>query len=220
MKPVCKDFYTATSKKGISNETIIIIKDVLMDIENALNFIHKNGISHNDVNDRNILLRWIPVSEKWCGVLVDYNIASEMSKVMKNFQGTPQFVHHDIYNNRQWCPVPEYDMTSLGLTIAVFLNRGVIPWNKYFCGVWRKGPEICESRMNAAREIVKNQNDQDLENSMEDLLLYGEKDYCSKNNTSPSGTEVCTEQNVWEKFKQEYDNQLKIPEQHSQSKKE
>jgi hypothetical protein len=53
-----------------------------------------------------------------------------------------------------------------------FINRGVIPWNKSFCGVWGKGLEMCESRMNAAREIVKNQNDQDLENSMEDLLYY------------------------------------------------
>eukprot|EP00978_Attheya_sp_CCMP212_P000549 scaffold1076_cov32-Attheya_sp.AAC.1 len=239
MKPVCEDFYAAMSRTRNS----IKIKDVLMNIKEALTFIHKNGISHNDVNDRNILLRQ-SASGKWCGVLVDYSIASEMSKVMKNFQGTPQFVHHDIHNNHQWCPVPEYDMTSLGLTIAVFFNRGVIPW-KDFGSVGKKNTGICNSRMTAAKEIINNQNDDDLMLSMKDLLLCGNIDYyrackckmftrdgcgcdrlrcgcaqkekqctpmcgCFQNNSSPSGTEHGTEQNVWGKIEQEY-RTLEIP---------
>jgi hypothetical protein len=62
-------------------------------------------------------------------VLVDFSVASPMFCKRCGLTGTPPFVHRDVHRNNEWYPVPEYDKTSLGLTLAVFLAGGVIPWH-------------------------------------------------------------------------------------------
>jgi serine/threonine protein kinase len=132
MKPVGQGIYPILLSKKSSVGSIIdcILKDVL----GALEFLHSKDFSHNDVSDRNILLvqdEGDPdkYPDKYRAVLVDFGVASQMYKKRSGLTGTPPFVHREVHTNYHWFPVPQYDKTSLGLTLVVILARGMIPWD-------------------------------------------------------------------------------------------
>ena len=132
MKPVGQEVYSCFTPQNRSS----ILRQTLKDVSRALDFMHGNGIAHNDVCDSNILL--VPEGhEQWRAILVDFSIASEMYQRHRGFHGTPPFVHRELHQNFDWFPVPEYDKTSLGFCMVVNLERGVIPWKR----LTDKGPK-------------------------------------------------------------------------------
>ena len=111
MKPVCRNVYFFLSQESQDDD---IIQIILHGITDALKFIHRNGISHNDVNDRNILLRELEDGQ------------SKMYDTIEGFRGTPQFTHREIHKKSKWLPVPNFDWTSLGLTMVALIEK----WNR------------------------------------------------------------------------------------------
>jgi hypothetical protein len=109
MKPVCRNVYFFLSQESQDDD---IIQIILHGITDALKFIHRNGISHNDVNDRNILLRELEDGQ------------SKMYDTIEGFRGTPQFTHREIHKKSKWLPVPNFDWTSLGLTMVALIEKG------------------------------------------------------------------------------------------------
>ena len=66
MKPVDHSIYSIWS---MPQERAIVVEFILMDISSALEFIHNKGVSHNDVNDRNIVLH--REKQQWRAILAD-----------------------------------------------------------------------------------------------------------------------------------------------------
>jgi hypothetical protein len=111
----------------------------------------RHGISHNDVNDRNILLRQLEDGQLQ-PVLVDYSIASKMYDTIEGFRGTPQFTHREIHKKSKWLPVPNFDWTSLGLTMVALIEKGLIPWSG-FHGI-ESGNDEYERRIQEAKACL------------------------------------------------------------------
>ena len=63
--------------------------------------------------------------------LIDFGFATEGSKKRYGFVGS-QYTHGDIfekYPNEEWYPKKEYDLCSLGFSMAVLVNRGEVEWD-------------------------------------------------------------------------------------------
>ena len=195
MKPVGQDIYPSLQNSDFWSTIDCILKDISC----ALQFLHSKGISHNDVSDRNILL----VNEGSSGrhaVLVDFSVASQMYGKQTGFCGTPPFVHREVHQNYHWFPVPEYDKTSLGLTLIVLLARGVIPWN----GLSDRGPSdtkaiVYETRIDAARSSLKKESgtnafSQATARTIESLILLDEQAFLYKCgcSTTKCGNRQCS----------------------------
>jgi hypothetical protein len=103
-----------------------VLHTVTIGIQAALNYMHKRNIAHNDVSVKNIIM--VGTGNEMRAVLIDYGIASSLGSKMEGFQGTTEVAHREIHlNSSAWCPVAEYDFTSLAYTLII-IKQGQIPW--------------------------------------------------------------------------------------------
>jgi len=92
-------------------------------MKEALDFIHKHNICHNDVSDQNIFIN----NEK--AVLIDFGNAANIGLEHKGFFGARAFAPQKIRLDKTWVCKKEYDFVGLGFTMAMVLNEGKIAWN-------------------------------------------------------------------------------------------
>jgi len=109
------------------------LKAVLEGLTAALNFIHKYKIIHRDVNPSNVVI--VPDDNNDPRpVLTDFSIAfwTGGQKEAIGFAGTANYTDRGVFNfypGAKHTPLPKHDMTSLGLTMATFMNCGSMPWS-------------------------------------------------------------------------------------------
>jgi len=124
-------------------------------MKEALDFIHKHNICHNDVSDRNIVIN----SGK--PVLIDFGNAADIGSDQDGFFGTRAFAPQKIQLDETWVCKKEYDFVGLGFTIATILNEGKMAWS-----MRRKGDDcstdfiedelvVFENRYLEAEKIIK-----------------------------------------------------------------
>jgi Protein kinase domain len=150
MKPVGEDIYPILL--GGKASVCSIIDCILNGGLEALKFLHRHGIAHNDVSDRNLLLVPEKIPGEYRAVLVDFSVASQMYEKRRGLTGTAPFVHDDVHIHYEWFPVPKYDSFSLGLTLVVLLARGVIPWKN----LGDKGPTVGDKGPTVGECVYKN----------------------------------------------------------------
>jgi serine/threonine protein kinase len=130
---------------------------ILDNVLEAFKFLHHKNIAHNDISDRNILLirdeEAASPDNPYRAVLVDFSIASQMYKRCCGLIGTPPFIHRELHINYDWFPVPQYDETSLGLTLVVLVARGIIPWDD-LNDKGTTGAEVYAKRLTAVTTLL------------------------------------------------------------------
>ena len=162
---VQKQLASVTTKpRGVDVQIALSINPTLLasvgyHIKKALDFVHQNGYVHNDVSPKNIVVvNW----EK--AVLIDFGLASEQGTMLKGFRGTNCFVHRSIfktYPRKMWRPMPAYDVTSLGFTMAALARGGPVCWSSFRLRketaetVAKEVWEWAEKRLEMAQGILK-----------------------------------------------------------------
>jgi len=128
-----------------------LIKSISEGMEGALEFIHQHEVCHNDISDKNIVLK------NFKPVLVDFGNAACFNDKKTRFYGTTEFAHRQIHFATTWYCRREYDLTSLGFTMATILNDGMVVWNGFSSGpVGDKKSPFFDQRIKCARDIVSN----------------------------------------------------------------
>lgn len=113
-------------QEGVFNE--IIVKEILINILQILEYVHSKGIVHRDIKPDNIILRFSdskPVLIDFGAVKVTMNteISPSGNSTQSIVIGTPGFMPMEQTVGR---PVYSSDLYSLGLT-AIYLLTGKIP---------------------------------------------------------------------------------------------
>jgi serine/threonine protein kinase len=102
-----------------------VLLTVTKGIQAALKYMHEQNIAHNDVSVKNIIM--VNNGKQMRAVLIDYGIASSLGSKIVGFQGTTEVAHREIHSNSSaWCPVGQYDFTSLAYTLII-IKQGRIP---------------------------------------------------------------------------------------------
>ena len=109
---------------------LVFLKKVSTQLKSALDFIHSKKFFHNDVSPKNMIV--VGGDDSVRAFLVDFGVASHVDEKIDGFVGTPLYTHRDIfhkYPGEEWYPKEEYDLCSLGFSIAALLNRGEVEWD-------------------------------------------------------------------------------------------
>jgi hypothetical protein len=96
----------------------------------ALSFIHEGGFHHHDISPRNIMFNDLTNKP----FLIDFGLAARENESLKGFYGTTLYAHSYIfgmYPRTSWESKPEYDYTSLALSMAVLSKGGKCPWKQF-----------------------------------------------------------------------------------------
>jgi len=121
-------------------------------MKEALDFIHKHNICHNDISDKNI------VAKNGKPVLVDFGNAATVNDQQVGFHGTTEYTHrkvHRAYTTGAWNCQKHYDWTSLGFTMATILNGGIVAWMGFSSGpVQKQSSDVFDDRIKCAQNIV------------------------------------------------------------------
>ena len=109
---------------------LVFLKKVSTQLKSALDFIHSKKFFHNDVSPKNMIV--VGGADSVRAFLVDFGVASHVDEKIDGFVGTPLYTHRDIfqkYPGKNWLPKKEYDLCSLGFSIAALLNCGEVQWD-------------------------------------------------------------------------------------------
>jgi len=119
-------------------------------IKMALNFIHQNNVCHNDVSIKNIVIS----SDN--PILTDFGNAAKLGSMQNSFLGTTEFAHRQIHISEKWECRIEYDVASLGFTMATILMDGVVAWDGLSSGIVSNPySTVFAQRVSKAKNIVR-----------------------------------------------------------------
>ncbi len=107
-----------------------VVCDVMLQLADALHYIHKQNIVHGDIKPDNILCCRIPSSErrKWHVKLLDFGLAAFRSKKddrTETVAGTPEYLAPERIIGG--APVPSMDVYGLGIVMYELIT-GVPPF--------------------------------------------------------------------------------------------
>lgn len=114
-----------------------LVSSVILQLCNALEYLHRNSIVHRDINLNNILLlKPLNLENKNClqqiqikladfGLAIDHNMISDDNLLGTTICGTPGFISPEVWNKKQNAS-SKSDIFSLG-SIIVSLIIGHIP---------------------------------------------------------------------------------------------
>jgi len=108
-------FYLLTfcdGKENVQESYWDAIRSIGQGMKEALEFIHKHNICHNDISDKNI------VAKNGKPVLMDFGNAAGINDKQVGFHGTTEYAHCKIHQGSWHCQ-KHYDWTG---TMATILN--------------------------------------------------------------------------------------------------
>jgi len=110
-----KDYYSKElkNKKYLSDGDLIILKNIFKQIFEAMNYLHKNNISHRDIKMENILIK-----NNYEIKIIDFGFGlyNPQHEVQKFFCGTPKYIAPEILEGKGYLG-EEADLWSLGVLI-------------------------------------------------------------------------------------------------------
>ena len=119
----------AQMTEGESQQTRLV--SIGKELVHALSFIHEKGFHHHDVSPKNIMFN----SSTGKTFLIDFGLAAKKNEKLYGFYGTTLYAHSSIfrmYPRKPWTSMPEYDYTSLALSMAVLSENGrKCPWKQF-----------------------------------------------------------------------------------------
>ena len=127
-KPLASDGYydknTSTSGGGQNKLTNLLL--LALNIGEAIQYVHRQGISNNDISRNNIL-----ISGKKGPMLFDFSEATKLqTEIIYGFVGTPNFAHRDAHKDTKWYASEFHDFASLGFVVAdLCRDPDDIGWN-------------------------------------------------------------------------------------------
>jgi len=144
-----------------------LIKNICEGMKAALKFIHRRNICHNDISDKNIVLK----DQK--PVLVDFGNAASVGDKKEGFHGTTEFAHREIHTSKFWYCQEDYDWTSLGFTMATILNDGMVVWKGLSSGPVTESSTVFADRIKCAKDIVTNKTSSyGIESEFQEILNW------------------------------------------------
>jgi len=135
------------------------IKNIGNDMMKALSFIHMHMVCHNDVSDKNIVIK------DGRPVLIDFGCAAQLHSEKTGFVGTTEFAHRTIHTSIIWHCKKRFDFASLGFALATILNGGVVAWTGLSSGpVAEQGSHVFGNCISEASKIIQGEVGLDKEN--------------------------------------------------------
>ncbi|MES1905078.1 MAG: Serine/threonine-protein kinase Chk1 [Paramarteilia canceri] len=110
---------------GMPEETA---KKYLVDIVNALTYIHKKGIVHRDIKPENCLVgsrNEIKITDFGLSTIYFYE---NKHRILQRFCGTHPYMAPEVFNKKDHLAEP-IDVWSVGITFIALLS-GQLPWKK------------------------------------------------------------------------------------------
>ena len=110
-----KEYYNneLKNKNYLSDEDLSILKNIFKQIFEAINYLHKNNISHRDLKMENILIK-----NNYEIKIIDFGFGlyNPQHEVQKFFCGTPKYIAPEILEGKGYLG-EEADLWSLGVLI-------------------------------------------------------------------------------------------------------
>lgn len=162
------------------------IMKVQTDIVSALDFIHLHGILHRDVKPSNIIVvDDAAEAHNFRAVLIDFSISCKLDAQEVGFCGTRNYTHREVYKffpNLKYRGRKEFDLASLGFTLAVVANEGILPWRsivEFPCSLSKENMTAqldarMENRFHMAMAAADNVGE-NAASSIKELLLMDQK---------------------------------------------
>jgi len=147
LSPCGQSLYYFLLKQKTEDKKQSVICDIGKGIHSALEFIHGHMICHNDVSDKNIVLK------DGMPVLIDFGNAATLGDTKTVFLGTTEFAHRSIHGAK-WTCKKEYDLASLGFTMATILEGGRVAWKNLSSGPVTGRKSVFDDRLKKARDII------------------------------------------------------------------
>jgi hypothetical protein len=107
-------------------------------------------------------------------LLIDFGVASQIDMAVCGI-GTFHFAHREIhfYKDESWMPHGDYDLTSLGFTMAALANNGVVGWTGFSDA---DVEDMFDLRRSVATKLLKDHGHSEL---CQEWIDYDETNYAN-----------------------------------------